>query len=130
MKVTMRPDEKRLQALISTAFDRLPEPDPARVKALEERLLRRASRPAGRERSARFRYWWLVAALAASGAAAWWAGEYFAREPKHDAPTSFETTGSRSYVEKRDAERPPSEDRQSEASGPGRRPDIYRREQY
>ncbi len=78
----MAPDDERLGRLIGAAFDRLPEPAPARLKAVEDRLAVRLVR---REKQSRPGwYWWLMAALAAGAGAAWWAGGYFGGEPRKE----------------------------------------------
>lgn len=74
----MRLSDEHLAEAVCAAFEALPEPDATRLKQVEERLVRRAARPA-REKKLRIGYWWLIAALAASGAAAWWGGEFFSR---------------------------------------------------
>lgn len=71
----MRPDDDILAKSIAVAFDRLPEPEAARLEGLERRLaLRAAPRVARRVRA---RFWWLFAAFIATGAAAWWGGRYW-----------------------------------------------------
>lgn len=68
-------DEDRLARLVAGAFEALPPPETARLAAVESRLAR--TLPSGK-RMARAPgwYWWLIGALAVSGAAAWWAGSY------------------------------------------------------
>jgi hypothetical protein len=126
----MRPDERQLEELIGAAFDRLPEPASARLKEIENRLVRKASRRP--ERSApRFKFWWLIFALAATGAAAWWVGEYVSgeswrsAEPTPAASNPTPTTGTT-------AERAKENQTESKDVGTakGNQNEIYRRERY
>ena len=91
----MRLDESDLARLIGAAFDRLPEPAAARLEGLERRLLERPSRTSSTKRP-RASFWWLLAGLVATGAAAWWGGEYLSgsqsqRAPPLSAPSVTET---------------------------------------
>lgn len=67
-------DESHLKRLIVDAFDALPEPDALRLKATEDRLTRNLSPSPTRPKPSLW-YWWVIGALAATGAAAWWVGE-------------------------------------------------------
>lgn len=73
------PDEDRLKALIAEAHEQLPEPDAWKLKELEERLNRQLGR-VQRARKPSAWAWWLVGALLAASAAAWWTYETW-REP-------------------------------------------------
>lgn len=90
----MRLGDDLLAKSISAAFDRLPEPDVARLEGLERRLLLGVPpRPA---RKVRARFWWLFAGLIATGAAAWWGGKYWTdgqsgAKPPEFAPAAMET---------------------------------------
>ncbi len=117
----MRPDEKRLQALISTAFDAVSEPEAARLRELEERLVRRDS-PRGK--GSRMRFWWLFGALVVSGATAWWAGALW--RPAEEAVTVPVETKSAN-----DEEEPSSTEAKKEHRTESKQkhsPTIYRRE--
>ena len=123
----MRSDDSRLENLIGAAFDRLPDPDSTRLREIEERVARCASR--GSEGNVRRRsFWWLIAALTATGAAAWWGGEYLGREPS-PAPATQQI----------DLERVPAtteriRDNRTQPVAPaapdGGQREIYRRERY
>lgn len=131
----MRPSDEHLAESVRAAFEALPGPDATRLKELEVRLGHQAARPA-REKKSRIGYWWLIAALAASGAAAWWAGEYF------NATSREQETNSRAPVMR--AADKPEQDGTSKAPqeygndsskvGPAQRAQdqsgIYRRERY
>lgn len=81
----MQPDEQRLAQAIAAAFERLPQPRLARLEAIERRLTNVSrARSARRPRAA---FWWLMAALFATGAAAWWGGEYWRGEVSPKSPT-------------------------------------------
>ena len=134
----MRSGEKHIEEAIATAFERLPDPDPTRLKSLAERLSRATSRAPRRERS-RWIYWWLILGLAATGAAAWWAGEYFTGEPFDNdvVPHTPSAPAFESGGESRDDDvHEPAggiEDRApnaESAAGTGQSPTIYRRERY
>lgn len=122
----MQPDERDLEESIGAAFDRLPEPDSTRLREIEERLTRRASRPSVRQ-APRWIYWGLLAGLAATGAAAWWGGQYLSRAPE---PATVEQQPERSAAP--GTERIP--DRRAEPVAPaepnGAQREIYRREMY
>lgn len=75
----MRPDEEHLAQSISTAFDALAAPSATRLKEIEERVARHIAPPV-REKKSRMGFWWLFGALAVTGAAAWWAGDYLGNE--------------------------------------------------
>lgn len=127
----MRWDDDNLEQLIGNAFRRLPEPDPARLKAIASRLRRAAVRePAPRWRA--FRYGWLIAGLVATGAAAWWAGEHAVWR---NAPVAATTTTSFDTEPKRSAtEQPGAEQSAPQMEPPAKikreTPNVYRREAY
>lgn len=88
-------DEDSLGRLIVIAYDRLPEPEPSRLKAVEERLARALPRRAAKQRNVGW-YWWLIIGLVATGAAAWSVLEYFSEgqvvpavEPLSKAPPAI-----------------------------------------
>lgn len=128
-----RDEENSLERSVGAAFDRLPEPEAARLEALERRLAERAGAAVPRRRTST-RFWWLMAGLVATGAAAWWGGENW-REPesRHESrpvqPDADATTGR---------ENAPGPDRkgtarQLEGAEPGSdndSPTIFRREVY
>lgn len=121
-----KPDEKQLVDLIAAAFNRLPEPAPAKLKAVEERLTSVLRQRETKGRTAGW-YWWLLVGLAATGAAAWWGGTLWrpAGEEKSTPVEIIETApsgreeGSRSGAPRKEA---PVEMDQK------RSPTIYRRE--
>jgi hypothetical protein len=127
----MQSDEKRFEDAFAAAFERLPEPDPSRLKLLEERLGRATTRIPRRPRP-RWTYWWLILGLVATGAAAWWGGEYLRRAPqtpvvKHeerafDSPSSEVQEGTRAETNRADEAQT--------GEGVSRQREIYRREQY
>lgn len=125
----MRPDEKQLEQMIAAAFDRLPAPDATRLKAVEERLGRHASR-GPKLGQARSMYWWLLLGLAATGAAAWWSGTLW-QPPMEVPPARVETK----LMERREGAAPSETERSKEthnerdtATDRKRSPTIYRRE--
>jgi len=127
----MRPGEKHIEEAIAAAFERLPDPDPTRLKSLEERLSRAAFRARRRERP-RWTYWWLILGFAATGAAAWWGGEYFSGESRKPAIEQHapDVTGE---PERAGTLEPGAERKRDSATLPGRAadsPTIYRRETY
>lgn len=138
----MRLDESHLARSIAAAFDRLPEPEAARLKALEEGLARKIRRPPATKKS-RASYWWLLAGLAATGAAAWWGGQYLSGGSSATAvqqPAVVSRSSNSETVRKnraRPAEQPPAQSSpRSEAAEDGSSelshdsPQIYRREKY
>lgn len=128
----MRPDDKFLAKSIAAAFDRLPEPEAARLEGLEHRLLLRTAYRAAKSNRARF--WWLFAGLVATGAAAWWGGEYW----RHDSLTLRPAVSPTAAQDASNDERKPklgtenhSEPRREEAGGSQNGSTmIYRREAY
>lgn len=119
----MAPDNERLGQSIGAAFDRLPDPVPARLKAIEDRLA--AALPKGKTapRTGGW-YWWLIAALITSGAAAWWAGTLW-QPAAEDRPTiPVEITEAAPATPRQRSE---STEREKETSQK-RSPTIYRRE--
>ena len=76
MKTDLPPDEEALVKMLATAFDRLPEPDVTRITALEQRLDRQLRMSQNRRKHPAL-YWWMLGGLFATGAAAWWAGDYY-----------------------------------------------------
>jgi len=80
-------DEAQLKRLIGDAFDALPEPDAFRLNSLEDRLTRNLSQPSTKSKPSLW-YWWVIGALAATGAAAWWVGERIrqAEAPRIEQP--------------------------------------------
>lgn len=123
----MAPDDERLGRLIGAAFDPLPEPEPARLKAVEDRLTHTLAGRKTKRRAAGW-YWWLMATLAVTGAAAWWGEGHLSREPS-STPAPQGTDSGRT---------PTTEDRirdkrggPVEAAAPSdQRPEIFRRERY
>lgn len=122
----MRSDEREPERLIAAAFDRLPDPDSARLREIEQRLLRRANRRRGIGRPG-LRFWWLMAALAATGAAAWWGGEYLARNVSPVTAEQPKPAETAAPIEK--AQERPAQAVTPAAPSKGQR-EIYRREQY
>lgn len=129
----MRPDDDNyLAQSIAKAFERLPEPEAARLEALERRLAVRIGRPGSTKRP-RAGFWWLTAVLFATGAAAWWGGEHWygavSREPGSAASGVVEKAehdGAREAGQGgKDGTRP-----NAEPESKGRTPEIYRREVY
>ena len=119
----MRPGETRLEEMIGAAFDRRAEPDATRLKMLEERLGRLATRTTTSRRPVSM-YWWLLLVLAATGAAAWWS------ETLWRAPSGVEKAAVETAPTNREEIAPPTK-----AQGhngvqveQGRSPMIYRRE--
>lgn len=116
------PSDHEIAGLIAPAFERLPEPDPRRLAAIEQSLLEQPRLP----RRTRFAWWWLAGALVAGAASAlWWAVDYDSEEgveqpvpgiaaPKAAPPVTPPARG--------DSKAPASP-----AQKPG--PRIYRREQ-
>lgn len=124
-------DEEQLRQRVAAAFDRLPEPELPRLRAVEGRLVDALPRPSARRRPTVGWYWWLIGALAASGAAAWWAGEHIytdssVPDPVQQAPAT------------EDASRSAPADAAREHPGGSSKPDsrtdesptIYRKEIY
>jgi hypothetical protein len=128
----MRPDDEFLSKSIAAAFDRLPEPEAARLEGLERRLsLRAAPRAAKRVRA---RFWWLLAGLVATGAAAWWGGDYW-RDASMTPQTAASPTTPRDASNEERRPRPKtadeSESRHEEVSNSQNgSTTIYRREAY
>lgn len=122
----MAPDDERLGRLIAAAFDHLPEPAPARLKAVEDRLTPGLARR--RKRFVPGWYWWLMAALAASGAAAWWSGWWPAPGLRPSSIESAETPISAP----RATPLPSEKERDSDTTEAERErtPMIYRRERH
>jgi hypothetical protein len=136
MKTDLPPDEEVLVKMLSTAFDRLPEPDVTRLTALEQRLDRHL-RTSQNQRKHPALYWWMLGGLIATGAAAWWVGDYFRTgAPVVPAPqqNSAPAAGSpedslRGRPQQEPApERQPGEQRQGAEQKEA--PVIYRRERY
>lgn len=131
----MRPDERSLEELIGAAFDRLPDPDSTRFKELEERLVRQATRGSRSNRHGPT-LWWLIAALTATGAAAWWTGEYFSagsreqeinsRAPETQTTEKLEQGATRDARQEHGNDSLKAEPAKPAHDGPG----IYRRERY
>jgi hypothetical protein len=127
----MRLDDDLLANSIAAAFDRLPEPEAARLEGLEYRLLNQAARPA--KRPPRARFWWLFMALIATGAAAWWGGRYWMEARSNAKPPGFtpaktetiERAPERDEAEK-DADAPDKVSPEAETGSQT----IYRREVY
>lgn len=129
----MRRGEGDFERILGAAFDRLPEPDATRLRAIEERLSR-AARRAPEKRKSRWFYWWLVAGLAATGAAAWWTGEIWTAgssksEGEHSAPAVGEVIApereASKHSEQKDAGSETEPNNNSKSSSA-----IYRREAY
>lgn len=131
----MRPDERSLEELIGAAFDRLPDPDSTRFKELEERLVRLASR-GSRSSRPRPAIWWFIAALTATGAAAWWAGEYFSAGSREQEINSRTLETQTAEKIEPGATTGPRQEHGNESLKPGPAkpshdgPGIYRRERY
>lgn len=129
------PEPARLEQLLGSAFDELPEPDAFQLKRIEERLTDSLSRKVVRRRPLRF--WWIIGALATSGAAAWWAGEMFRMEDSA-APGLMQQRADGEETpraEKDDSgvseETPLPADDHDRSTDPKRSPNvIYRRESY
>lgn len=122
----MAPDNERLGRLIGAAFEQLPEPVPARLKAVEDRLALNLARRERRSRPGW--YWWLMAALIASGAAAWWSGTAWrSGQDKRDVShgKAVETIPSNRA---QGSQSTPGADGAPAATGAKRSPTIYRRE--
>jgi hypothetical protein len=127
----MRLDDDLLANSIVAAFDRLPEPEAARLEGLEYRLLHQAPRSA--KRPSRARFWWLFMALIATGAAAWWGGRYWTETRSNAKPPGFTPTATETIERapepaeaEKDADVP---DKVSPDSETGSQT-IYRREVY
>lgn len=129
----MQLDEPHLAQSIAAAFDRLPEPEAARLEALERRLARSLARSTSRKGS-RARFWWLMAGLVATGAAAWWGGEHWrsaALKPELRAPASTavgETERDAKPLSREEHKAEPSNKKSSESNANS--PTIYQREAY
>ena len=127
MGTDMAPDDERLGSLIGAAFDRLAEPAPARLKAVEERLVLVLGVGAKKRRTPGW-YWWLAATVVASGAAAWWAVGYDLSSgpetpmPAVPAPPAAVTERTGPGPRERVESPPPNESAQTRGSV------IYRRE--
>lgn len=130
----MRLSDEHLTEAVRAAFEALPAPGATRLKEVEERLVRRASRPV-RQKKSRTGYWWLITALAAGGAAAWWAGNFFNGEfSKQDfrrlvPPGIGESEQKSGWPKSSDGQEgnsstPGSGNRQTDS------PAVYRREAY
>lgn len=118
-------DEMKLTSLIVATYDRLPEPELAKLKAVEDRLIR-ALPQSGSRRPVVSWYGWLVLGLAASGAAAWWAGEFFAGDGSRHDP-------SPPAVVEQQSTKPDSKGTTTNKKSPNeseKTPTIYRREAY
>lgn len=92
---TGRFDEEQLARLIPQAFEGLPDPDQARLDAIEQRLLAQAPAcPRPRVRRVRRRIPWWVAGLwvAAASAAAWWGVAQW--QAPASTPAAVETQGT------------------------------------
>ena len=126
----MVPDDERLERLIGAAFDRLPEPAPSRLKAVEDRLVAGLPQRPGKRRTPGF-YWWLAAMLVANGAAAWWAGERFYTAAPEPAPAQ-QTPAIRdeSPVAPSAPAREQSKDSPNIDPRTNQPPAIYKKEQY
>ena len=121
----MAPDNERLERMIQAAFAQLPEPSPARLKAVEDGLVLGQARRAKRYRP-RW-YWWLMAALVATGTAAWWSEVRQSSQNKQDA--SPEVTVEVAPSGQRHGSQPTgSENAAPVAADEKRSPTIYRRE--
>lgn len=129
----MRPDERSLEELIGAAFDRLPDPDSTRFKELEERLVRQATRGSRSNRRGPT-LWWLIAALMATGAAAWWAGDYFAGFREQESDSRAPVTRAVDEFDHGHASGVPQDRGTESVEGPAPRAQdrsgIYRRERY
>lgn len=128
----MQPGDDYLARSIAAAFDSSPEPATARLEALERRLAARIS-DVNRSRRPRARFWWFMAVLFATGAAAWWGGEYWSgtvspeshrqlsgvaeKTPHHGARGAEQVNEDKAHVDA-------APDSESKA------PTIYRREVY
>ena len=128
----MRPGDEFLAKSIAAAFDRLPEPEAARLEGLERRLLLQTAPRTAKKVHARF--WWLFAGLIATGAAAWWGGEYWGSGSLKPQPVASpmdaqdasneERTPKLETVNDGEPRRKESGDSQNDS------PTIYRREVY
>lgn len=129
----MRPDERHLVGSIVAAFDRLPEPELARLEALERRLSRRLSDSASAKKP-RARFWWLLAGLVATGAAAWWGGEYLRGTDSRPVPrfSAPNITAPSEHQDQHDSARESGSEKSSDASSESETGSqtIYRREVY
>jgi hypothetical protein len=129
----MRPDDDYLARSVAAAFDRLPEPEAARLEALERRLTLRAP-VAARRSKGRLGFWWLMAGLVATGAAAWWGGAYrrdAAPKPLPRAAARAGTDAAKSGSEPdaaRETGKTSSQDEATESETNSQT--IYRREVY
>ena len=117
------PSDREIAEMIAPAFERLPAPASARLKAVEGRLAYALARRETKRRAAGW-YWWLIAVLVASGAAAWWSDGYFDREPE---PAEQRTEPGAAATEA--APNRGSEPAEPAAPSGGQR-EIYRRERY
>lgn len=124
----MAPDDERLGRLIGAAFEQLPEPVPARLKAVEDRLALDLARR--EKRSGPGRYWWLMAALVASGAAAWWSGGTWWRPAPDAKPTPVETETLPSAQQATTLRSDKERDAATMETDRNRTPTIYRRERH
>jgi len=126
-------DETRIERLIGNAYNRLPEPEPSRLNAVEECLMRALPRREAKRGTVGW-YWWLIAALAASAAATWWAGGYFSggsqkEEIVPQVPTPMDEPRRETSPEPARA----TSEKSSNVGSPAQtsdRPLIYRRERY
>jgi hypothetical protein len=118
-------DEIKLTSSIAAAYERLPAPELARLKTVEDRLMRALPRAAA-HRPAMPWYGWLALGLVTTAAAGWWASEFFSAEAtKQDSapPVVIEQLDAKPQSGDKDAtDKSRNESRNS--------PTIYRREAY
>lgn len=126
----MQPDDDYLARSIAGAFDRLPEPAAARLEALERRLSLQRARVG---RTPQVGFWWLLAGLVATGAAAWWGGQYFGHGASRPLPASAPAAGETQSDQSRDDSERKRRGEPAQDAAPDDAADshtIYRREVY
>ncbi|MBI3574798.1 MAG: hypothetical protein HY083_03990 [Gammaproteobacteria bacterium] len=101
------PTEREIADLIAPVFDRVAEPDPQRLAAIERQLL---EQPRLRGRS-KLAWWWLVGALLAGAASAWWWAVDYDSGKEQEAPAPSVTSPSVAPSTANETARPrPAED--------------------
>ena len=137
---TTPPDDDRLAALISEAFEALPAPDRWKLKDIEARLSRALTHKPQARRPSMWA-WWLAGALIVGSAAAWWV--YESRRQAADTESPKPVVEQIMPLEARDERKPKAVEpvapqnpidattkMQEDAATQKKRPTIFRREAY